>query len=799
MNLKVSQLITLIIFLLCILSLSVVILNVKKAERNWSTAINHTKESQILDRKIQQINQDFEIYKSNMDAMLSLLDREELSAKKDMLEDQQIKLLIATQELEILAPKLYADDAKIFIKHLNKLSALTTDIFELQYVFSIEKAQNIYRNEIVGVNNNDSLLQAIKKQIIDLNDKRRESFATKREQVIINLLRDRNITYIAVSILISAYILAGLLLWAGVIKPIGGLTNFLKSKKQNLNEIPYATRKDEIGDFSRAFKQVMQERTLAEEQLKENAQEAERANNAKSHFLANMSHELRTPLNSIIGIIQLMRQKKLSTEQADMFAVVEQSSKNLLAIINDILDLSKIEAGETHLEYIAFDVVDMAEKTVGTLIPIAEKKGLSLEIDSNIDTAFYGLGDPLRLGRILINLVKNAISYTEEGHIKVVLSDEASKYSQRLLKIEVIDTGIGIADNRIENIFEKFTQADTSTTRKYGGTGLGLTITKELVELMDGEIGVESTLGMGSKFWFTIPLETVEEIQASEEAAIEKPAQNKDSHEKPHIKDARILFVEDQKNNILFMEKLFQNYGIKNYTHVEDGSLALQIYNLKQEENEPFDLILMDCHMPKMNGYEATQKIREIESKASNKTYVPIIAMTANVLQKDVEQCFDVGMDAHIGKPFSIQDFESVISKWLNFDDPNTLEPQNGNEQQPAQAIDLSNIVQMAQGDADFIKEMIESFKTQAQEQIATLKDLTDDHHSWVEASHALKGTAASVKAEPLRTIAEKAQKLDGNTSENERTKILRELGAAYKLAAQAIDQIDIKTLLSAV
>ncbi|MGB0718845.1 MAG: ATP-binding protein, partial [Bdellovibrionales bacterium] len=514
--------------------------------------------------------------------------------------------------------------------------------------------------------------------------------------------------------------------------------------------------------------------------LNQSVIEAEEANKAKSEFLANMSHELRTPLNSIIGIVQIFDQSKLEPDQRDNLDMIETSSNALLNIVNDILDLSKIEAGQVHLEYLAFDIQQKIRHTVNSLKPMASKKGLLLSHDLDSDK-LYVLGDELRFGRVLINLLSNAIRYTQQGGIEVFVHIEKTFDDQVKIRCEVRDTGIGIAPDKVDKIFEKFTQADTSTTRNFGGTGLGLTITKELVEMMDGEIGVNSEQGVGSTFWFEIPFETVDEAyvqkQVKKDLNLTQFETTKDA--KP-VGDVHILVAEDHAMNQSFMRKLFKSLGVENYKIVENGEDALE-----EVMAENYDLVLMDCHMPKMNGYDATIAIRELP--VIDKCGIPIIAMTANAMPEDEEKCLSIGMTGYISKPFKVEIFKKTLSTWVVFNDEHQEEDgENEEEKEEELSVNLDNLRDNAMGDEEFVKEMIEMFVSQGEKQIETLKgECTDgDNHEWVEIAHALKGTAGAVGAQTMRAKCAEAQDM-ADSNAKARSKILSVIETQYAAAKQ--------------
>ena len=383
---------------------------------------------------------------------------------------------------------------------------------------------------------------------------------------------------------------------------------------------------------------------------------AEAASVAKSEFLANMSHELRTPLNSILGMARMLSEAELPKEQHELADTVFRSSVNLLEIVNDILDLSKIEAGEMKLEHIGFDAGYVFHSVMHSLDHIAKEKRLPIIRHYDKDTFPYLVGDPTRLGRILTNLIGNAIKYTDKGQVDVYASCRPLDATHVELRCEIKDTGIGIPKDKHQRIFEKFVQADTSTTRKYGGTGLGLAITQQLVELMGGSIGLESEVGQGSTFWFTIAFETTDTLTEDKYIRRKKMLRGNIRAE-----DARILVAEDHPMNQLFMKKILKKFGITNIEIVENGVEVLAVHRAST-----WDIILMDCHMPEKNGYDTTKEIRELE-KTTGK-HIPIIAMTANAMVGDKEKCLRYGMDEYLSKPVNLDELKAVLSQWVLFD-----------------------------------------------------------------------------------------------------------------------------------
>ena len=359
----------------------------------------------------------------------------------------------------------------------------------------------------------------------------------------------------------------------------------------------------------------------------------------KQQFLANMSHEIRTPLNAVCGIINLLLHKEPKPEQLFYLQTMRQASNNLLAIINDILDLAKIEAGKITLENIPFDLNELLLSVVHTLKFKAEEKELELKLTVENDVPGFIFGDQVRLSQILINLISNALKFTHSGVVELNVSVGKSTSNIKNYSFKVIDQGIGIAPENINKIFESFSQEKEDTTRKFGGTGLGLTITKQLVELHEGIINVESEQGKGSVFTVTIPYEVTDEKIISANSSI--PVQNVNDIQR----EINILLVEDQTFNQMVavdtLDLLFNHVKV----HIANNGKEAMELNAKND----FDVILMDIHMPEMDGYAASRGIRNMEGPRSK---VPILAMTASVIKEDVNRCYDAGMNDFIPKPF---------------------------------------------------------------------------------------------------------------------------------------------------
>lgn len=376
--------------------------------------------------------------------------------------------------------------------------------------------------------------------------------------------------------------------------------------------------------------------------------EVEAKAKAKGEFLASMSHEIRTPMNGIIGVTTLMEDTELSDQQNDFLKIIKSSGQSLLCIINDILDFSKIEAGKMEIESIPFNIREMLHDLEGlfqTNSKLQDNVELKFQIDKSLST--YVDGDPTRIRQILTNFLSNAFKFTEAGDIAVnVEVDHTSGFT----KFSITDSGIGLSKEAQSKLFQSYTQADKSTARKYGGTGLGLTICKNLVGLMKGEIGVESEEGNGSTFWFKIPLPEANETPKDQgELLIEELSRT--------LKGVNILVAEDNSVNQLIIKKILGKYGM-NCQIAKNGEDAFQNYT-----EADFDFVLMDCEMPVLNGYEATEKIRQWESQNGNER-TPIVALTANVMKEQQDKCLAVGMDSHLAKPLDQEQLLSTLARY---------------------------------------------------------------------------------------------------------------------------------------
>jgi len=409
----------------------------------------------------------------------------------------------------------------------------------------------------------------------------------------------------------------------------------------------YSEEKINMENTQRAVLNILEDYSEAKEK-------AEESTKLKEAFLANMSHEIRTPMNAIIGFSDILYKGKLEEKEREYVKTIKSAGENLLTIINDILDISKIEAGMMTFEEHTFSVKEIFKSLNVMLMSKAEEKNLGLffSCDDNVPNNLFG--DPTRLTQIIINLVGNAIKFTTKGNVniraKIIKSTfENNKDGDTIVEFLVQDTGIGISKDKIEHIFERFRQAESHTTRKYGGTGLGLSIAKQLVELQGGKLSVESEFNVGSIFKFHIPYKKSVEVLSTTEVTAEK-------YDMEKLSKLNILLVEDNRLNVKLILSLFSEYNLQ-LEVAENGSVGIE----KLKENH-FDIVLMDMEMPVMNGYEAATCIRN-----DMKSEIPIIAMTAHAMSGERERCLSLGMNDYISKPINANLlFEKIYELTIN-------------------------------------------------------------------------------------------------------------------------------------
>ena len=400
---------------------------------------------------------------------------------------------------------------------------------------------------------------------------------------------------------------------------------------------------------------------------REERRAAIKASSVRSEFLANVSHEIRTPLNGVLGMAELLAGTRLDQNQREMLSAVRSSAECLLAIVNDILDYSRIEAAEMRIEEVAFDLGDAIGNVGAFFEPRAVAKGLKLQVIMAPELPRMVRGDPLRLGQILINLVGNGLKFTETGSVRLEVNLAGEQPDGVTILCRVIDTGIGIDTSTAARLFAPFTQADSSTSRRYGGTGLGLAISHRLLGLLGGSIGVDSQPGKGSTFWFLLPLKVVanEAPQAVQDAAEDAVADAASQHlvagPLPPTVPAcgrRVLIVEDNPINQIVALRAVTGLGYQ-AEMAPGGEEALAAF-----ARDRFDAILMDCQMPGMDGYQVAAEMRRLEALETAAKPTPIIAMTANVIEGDQQKCVAAGMNDYLSKPMRLAPLAHALERW---------------------------------------------------------------------------------------------------------------------------------------
>jgi signal transduction histidine kinase/CheY-like chemotaxis protein/HPt (histidine-containing phosphotransfer) domain-containing protein len=577
------------------------------------------------------------------------------------------------------------------------------------------------------------------------------------------LVRQR--TLVALGVLLLAFGLASVLAarLQGVISaPIQALAARMAevsvSRDYSLRVTP--TSRDEIGTLMGGFNTMLDQIERREAELRLAKEGAEAASHAKSRFLATMSHEIRTPMNGVLGMTELLADTELSERQSRFVGNIRRSAEALLGVINDVLDFSKIEAGKLELDSIPFDLADLLGEVRESFADLARRKDLvfACTLAPRTHTAYQG--DPNRLRQVLVNLLGNAFKFTERGEVTLHAGCPEGDDPVANVRFEVHDTGIGVPSELRDRIFDAFSQADSSTTRRYGGTGLGLAICSRLVGLMGGTIGVDSTPGAGSTFWFTVRL------PRAAGAATEPPAAAPESGQPLTLQPAlplghgrRVLLVEDNQVNQEVAREILLGLGYA-VDLAPDGEQALTALGVRA-----YDAVLMDCHMPVMDGFDATRRLRARDERGRSGHRLPVIALTANALVGDREACHAAGMDDYLAKPFTAAQLAEMLARWLPAGGAPPLANARGSAgaepwREPAEpllderALDQIRALQQEDGPS-LLGRIIRIYLETAPRQIETLRAAVaaGDARRVRESAHALKSASAALGAQRVADL----------------------------------------------
>jgi PAS domain S-box-containing protein len=495
-------------------------------------------------------------------------------------------------------------------------------------------------------------------------------------------------------------------------------------------------------------------------QRKRDASELLRAQKAKEQFLANISHEIRTPINGIAGMAELLSQHPTAEEQKTYLNAIRSAADNLKVIINDILDLASIESGKLKFEHIGFSVKDLLSSLIDSFSMQAKEKRIELRLDFDEQADTIVIGDPVRLNQIMINLISNAVKFTHSGTIAIHCSVLRKLGRHYDMQFQVADTGIGIPADKLTTIFESFSQADESVTRKYGGTGLGLTIVRQLVELQRGRITVESQEGLGSRFTVVIPY-----LVGNTEDIVDTSRQWNIHHS---LRGVNVLLVEDNDINRLYANSILKTWEC-NIDMAENGYVAVE-----KVKNRPFDIVLMDIQMPVMDGFESTKAIRLSDGPWNT---VPIIGLTANATRKDIEKCLAAGMNDCIPKPFTPEDLFRALVKHAPTPAPTpvvALPAEKTAATSTRTTVDLSYLQKISGNNEAFMKEMITTFLDTIPKSLTELRGLTDAR-DWKGLAGSIHKIKPSLALMGLTRARDTAARIEHDAREHINTDCLRD------------------------
>jgi len=577
-----------------------------------------------------------------------------------------------------------------------------------------------------------------------------------------------------------------------LIRPLNALSGLMhraEAGESGLRVTPEGP--SDLIDMATAFNKMMSVLEERETELQRSRDQALHMAQMKAEFAATVSHEVRTPLNGVVGMLDMLKEMPLTTPQRECVEVAWNSSHALIGLINGILDFSKMEAGKLELEVVDFDVRELLEEVIALLTQQAQQKGVALSYALAANVPHRIRSDPLRWRQVLINLMGNAIKFTEHGAVTVHLSCRENSDEHLSLCVEVRDTGIGMDEEAARHVFESFAQADRSTTRKYGGTGLGLTICKQLVELLGGKISVTSQPGQGSTFRFTLPClpSEVQSFAPAEQTPLTTAPALQASHAQPSDSPAvatayRVLVVEDNRTNQVVAAGMLKMNGC----HCECVSSGREA--LDAVRHSRFDLIFMDCNMPEMDGYEATARLRHFE--ASQGWHTPIIAMTANVQSEDVEKCLAAGMDDHLPKPITLIELRRKLGRWLS---PGALpEPAPRPEGQLSTVatdspLDMTLFEKLREILGPALQHAVTPYLEDMPTYLAQLEQAVKQGNatSALAMAHVIKGSSSNLGATHLTQIAKQVEELALVLQMEEIPPLLPRLRSAFDAVAVAL------------